>query len=74
MACPKCGSEVTERRITHTETKNCQLFCFLNVPAKVCSGCGDIFISEENLQRIDQLLMTDNPPLTVPAWDLATIS
>jgi hypothetical protein len=41
------------------------------VPAKICSKCRDIWIDEEVLQQIDQLIETGVPVRTVetPVYD-----
>jgi YgiT-type zinc finger domain-containing protein len=41
---------------THEERREGHLYLFENVPAKVCTKCGEIWIEETTLQAIDRLI------------------
>lgn len=71
--CAICGKEVRPTTITHEETRGTRFYLFQNVPALVCSGCGEIWIEESTLQQIDRLIETGTPTRKVetPVYDFA---
>ena len=71
--CAVCGGELRETTITHEERRGEQLYLFENVPAKVCTACGELWIDEEVLQAIDRLIAEGVPMRTVetPVFDFA---
>jgi hypothetical protein len=46
---------------------------FQNVPAQVCSVCGEIWIEETVLQEVDRLIESGEPvrEIKTPVFDLA---
>jgi len=54
--CAVCGGEVQETTITHEEKRGDHIYLFQNVPVKVCTACGEIWINEAVLQQIDTLI------------------
>jgi YgiT-type zinc finger domain-containing protein len=54
--CAVCGGELQATTITHEEKRGSQIYLFQNVPANVCTACGEIWIDEEVLQQIDKLI------------------
>jgi len=71
--CAVCGGELQATTITHEEKRGTHLYLFQNVPAKVCTACGEIWIDEETLKELDQLIETGVPVRTVetPIYDFA---
>lgn len=71
--CAVCGGELRETTITHEERRGDQLYLFQNVPAKVCTACGEIWIDEEILQALDRLITEGVPMRRVetPIFDFA---
>jgi YgiT-type zinc finger domain-containing protein len=69
--CAVCGGEMQATTITHEEKRDSHIYLFQNVPAKVCTACGEIGIDEEVLQQIDQLIESGVPVRTVetPVYD-----
>jgi YgiT-type zinc finger domain-containing protein len=69
--CAVCGGELQATTITHEEKRDSNIYLFQNVPAKVCTACGEIWIDEEVLQQIDQLIETGVPVRKVdtPVYD-----
>ena len=53
--CAVCGGELQATTITHEEKRDSHIYLFQNVPAKVCTACGEIWIDEEVLQQIARL-------------------
>jgi YgiT-type zinc finger domain-containing protein len=54
--CAVCGGVLQATTITHEEKRDSNIYLFQNVPAKVCTACGEIWIDEEVLQQIDKLI------------------
>ncbi len=69
--CAICGGELRETTITHEERRGENLYLFQNVPAKACTAWGEIWIDEEALRTIDQLIQTGVPvtKIETPVFD-----
>ena len=69
--CAVCGGELEATTITHEVKRGTHIYLFQNVPAKVCTACGEIWIDEEVLQQIDRLIETGVPVRKVetPVYD-----
>jgi YgiT-type zinc finger domain-containing protein len=69
--CAVCGRELEATTITHEVKRGTHMYLFQNVPAKVCTACQEIWIDEEVLQVIDQLIESGMPVRTVetPMYD-----
>jgi YgiT-type zinc finger domain-containing protein len=69
--CAVCGGELQATTITHEEKRDSHIYLFQNVPAKVCTACGEIWIDEEVLQEIDKLIEYGVPVRKVetPVYD-----
>jgi YgiT-type zinc finger domain-containing protein len=71
LLCAVCGGELKATTITHEEKRNSHIYLFQNVPATVCTACGEVWIDEEVLQQIDHLIETGIPVRKVetPVYD-----
>ena len=71
--CAICGGEMQATTITHEEKRDNNIYLFQHVPATVCTACGEIWIDEEVMQQIDQLIDSGVPVRTVatPIYDFA---
>lgn len=71
--CAVCGGQLRPTTITHQEKRGNKFYLFHNVPAEVCSTCGEIWIDDVTLQRIDRLINEGHPTEKVetPVYDLA---
>ena len=71
--CAVCGGELRNTAITHEERRGEKLYLFHNVPAQVCSACGEFWIEESTLQEIDRLIEKGKPTgkVETPVYDLA---
>jgi YgiT-type zinc finger domain-containing protein len=69
--CAVCGGELQATTITHEEKRDSNIYLFQNVPAKVCTACGEIWIDEEVMQQIDKLIESGVPVRKVetPVYD-----
>ena len=71
--CAVCGGELQATTITHEEKRDSNIYLFQNVPAKVCTACGEIWIDEEVMQQIDKLIESGVPVRKVetPVYDFS---
>lgn len=71
--CAVCGGEFRPTTITHEERRGAKLYLFENVPAQVCTACGEIWIEEATLQAIDRLIREGEPirKVETPVYDFA---
>jgi YgiT-type zinc finger domain-containing protein len=69
--CAVCGGELKATTITHEEKRDSHIYLFQNVPATVCTACGEIWIDQEGLQQIDHIIDTGVPARKVetPVYD-----
>ena len=77
--CRSCHGRDTyqERAIARPFQFNGQVVIFENVPARVCSQCGEILLSAEIAKRIDELGRGEQPPSrmdSVPVYDLSEVA
>jgi YgiT-type zinc finger domain-containing protein len=73
QCCAVCGGALKATTITHEEKRDSHIYLFQNVPAKVGTACGEIWIDEEVMQQIDQLIETGVPVRKVetPVYDFS---
>lgn len=71
--CAVCGGRLQRTTITHEERRGTNLYLFQNVPAQVCTACGEIWIEEATLQEIDRLIREGEPiqKVETPVYDFA---
>ncbi len=67
-----CPGEYEDRKIVHTVRHHGEVIVIDNVPAEVCSVCGDVLLKPETVRQIEMLLRTENQPArTVPLYEYA---
>lgn len=67
-----CPGEYEEQKIVHTVRYQGQIIVIDEVPAEVCSACGDVLLKPETLRRIEKLLKTRTAPTsTAPLYQYA---
>ena len=67
--CYQCKGNVEERITTLEQRWKGKLFIIEDVPAEVCTQCGEIYLSAPVLEKIDSLLEAGEPverEITVP--------
>jgi YgiT-type zinc finger domain-containing protein len=71
--CAVCGGNLKDTAITHEERRGDQLYLFQNVPAQVCSACGEIWVDEPVLQEIERMIESGEPvrQIQTPVFDFA---
>jgi YgiT-type zinc finger domain-containing protein len=72
--CHFCGGTLIEQMTTFLYEDNNQVWVIRNVPAFVCTQCGEKEYTQETTHRVLMFLKQPSPPadfLRVPAYDLA---
>jgi YgiT-type zinc finger domain-containing protein len=73
MKCALCGGEFKEKIIIFDQPWGDELYRFENVPAKVCSQCGEIWLSAEVAEEMDRIIEKHEKPIKyerVPVYSL----
>ena len=60
--CPFCKAPVTQERVEHVHRWNEDLYILRNVPADVCTQCGEVFFAPDALKKMDELVETKRQP------------
>jgi len=74
MRCSICGcpGEYEQRAIVHTVRHQGQVVVIENVPAEVCTVCGDVLLTPETVRGIEALLRSKPQPTRVaPLYEYA---
>jgi YgiT-type zinc finger domain-containing protein len=67
-----CPGVYEDRYIVHTTRHKGEVIVIDNVPAEVCSFCGDVLLKPETVRQIEVILRTTNKPAsTVPLYEFA---
>lgn len=67
-----CPGEYEDRKIVHTVRHAGRLVVIENVPAEVCSVCGDVLLRPETIRRIEGILhRAGEPDRTAPVYEYA---
>jgi YgiT-type zinc finger domain-containing protein len=71
--CYFCKGRVEQRTISHLHQWGEKFFLFKNVPAEVCSQCGETYFGPEALEQMDRIVEATPPPpetTQVPVYSL----
>jgi YgiT-type zinc finger domain-containing protein len=71
--CFFCKGPIEEQRIEHVHRWNGRLYILRNVPAEVCSQCGEVFFGPSVLKAMDEVVSHHGKPqehLSVPVYVL----
>jgi YgiT-type zinc finger domain-containing protein len=66
-----------ERAVTHPQEYKGKIIILENVPAEVCSQCGEVLLRPDVLQRVQEVVWSEVVPrrtAQVPVYDLAEIT
>jgi YgiT-type zinc finger domain-containing protein len=72
--CPICGGKLVPGTVTHEEHDNQgRFYIFQNVPALVCEECGEYLLTDEVVEKLDEIAQTATPVKKVetPVYDYA---
>ncbi len=75
MRCAFCKGDTEERLIRYVQEYKGQLVIIENVPAEVCTQCGERLIRPDIAERIQRLVWEQPRPKRqdrVPVYDLAS--
>ena len=56
ITCARCGGSLERKTIIHQQPWGDELYEFENVPAQVCSQCGEVWLEAEVGQLIDKII------------------
>jgi YgiT-type zinc finger domain-containing protein len=54
--CSSCGAEVQKKTITYTQTIGDRVYLVTDVPAEVCSQCGEQYLSPETVDILQDMV------------------
>ena len=54
--CYFCQGKVEKKTIRHVHQWGGRIFIFKNVPAEVCTQCGEIYLGPEALEKMDRVV------------------
>ena len=60
--CPFCKGHVETRQVEHVHKWQGSMYILCNVPADVCTQCGEVFFGPEALQAMDAVVAQDIEP------------
>ena len=67
-----CPGEYEDRQIVHTVRHRGQVIVIDQVPAEVCTICGDVLLKPETVRRLEKMLQTSaKAKKTAPLFDYA---
>jgi len=71
--CAICGGSLRPTTVTHEERRRLRLYLFRHVPAKTCTVCGEVWIDDATLQKVDRLRREGEPvrKIQTPVYDFA---
>ncbi|MBI4287931.1 MAG: type II toxin-antitoxin system MqsA family antitoxin [Chloroflexi bacterium] len=75
--CPFCKGELSKKTVTHPQVYRGKVYILENIPAEVCSQCGEVLLRPGVLEKIQQLIWSHTQPkrtAEVPVYDLAEIN
>jgi YgiT-type zinc finger domain-containing protein len=65
-----CPGDYKKKEILHTVRYQGQVVVIDNIPAEVCTICGDVLLKPETVQYIEELLETGSQPAEmVPLYE-----
>jgi len=65
-----CPGEYEDRQIVHTVRHRGQVIVIDQVPAEVCTICGDVLLKPETVRRLEKMLQTSaKAKKTAPLFD-----
>lgn len=60
--CFFCKGRVEQRSVQHVHQWGEKVFIFKNVPAEVCSQCGEIYFAPQELEKMDKVVQGSLEP------------
>ncbi len=75
--CPLCQGTIEERLITYVQEYKGRVVIVENVPAEVCTQCGERLLRPDVAEKIQRLVWEQPSPkrhTEVPVYDLAEVA
>ena len=75
--CYFCKGRVEHKTIRHIHQWGERVFIFRNVPAEVCSQCGETFLAPDALEMMDRIVADTGEPeevTQVPVYSLRVLT
>ncbi len=75
--CPFCGGGLANKTITYPQEYQGRIYILENVPAGVCSQCGEVLLSPGMVDKVQQLVWSSAEPtrtVETPVYDLAEVT
>lgn len=76
--CPRCGQEVEETQFEYLVNDSGRLLMVRDLPVLRCQGNGHLFVLEENVDRLEQLMTLEGrnqikpvSSVTIPVYEFA---
>lgn len=72
--CYYCKGEIVKNKIRHVHYWGDDIVIFENVPAEVCTQCGEAYFTPEVLKSMDKVTLDGTPPeksIAVPVFSLS---
>jgi HTH-type transcriptional regulator/antitoxin MqsA len=67
----QCPGQFKERRITHVVKHHGEVIVLENVPAEVCSECGEVLLPLLSVEAIETMLKNPGKPVrTAPVYQM----
>jgi len=67
----QCPGQCEERRITHVVKYHGEVIVLENVPAEVCSECGEVLLPLSSAEAIETMLKNPGKPIrTAPVYQV----
>lgn len=73
--CSVCGADLKNERITYTQTIGDRVYIVREVPAQVCTQCGEVYLSPSTVDAIQEAIERGRAIKTVkvPVYDLSSV-
>lgn len=71
--CPFCKGAIKQRRVEHVHRWKDALYILKNVPAEVCSQCGETFFAPQTLNAFDSIVARGREPEEVRSVPVFTL-
>ena len=72
--CYFCQNTIQTKKIRHVHQWGEHVYIFDDVPAKVCSQCGEVYFAPDVLDMMDKIATNETAPqhtMAVPVYSLA---
>jgi YgiT-type zinc finger domain-containing protein len=75
--CQFCGGDLEERSITYTTEYESRVVVISNVPATVCTQCGEILFAPDVVEKLQKIVWGETEgakPVSVDSYDFPEVA